>query len=99
MLGLTQVNALQDAMLTKTDSLIERITILSEKGDQLKQLLDDLGPIMDDISNDIDFVTKELAGGVTADEATGLIARLQGVKDKASAIGGKVDSTPIPPTV
>jgi len=79
----------------KLDSIIHKLNQLMAKADDIKALIGGINESTNNIAADLERIATNIAGGLTAEEADGVIADLQTAAAKLKAVA---DINPEPPT-
>jgi methyl-accepting chemotaxis protein len=84
-----------DKVLSEIKSLNTKITQMGQKLDEILAQVSGINDATNNIAADLERLAGQISGGLTADEATSVVAALTASADKLKAIA---DINPEPPT-
>jgi RecA-family ATPase len=81
---------------TKLNRVLRQGAQIMSKASEIQAILDQIDTATNEVASDIQKLRDDLAGGVTAEEATGIQTRLTVLSDRLTAMG-KDPENPAPP--
>ncbi len=84
-------------ILLGINSIIQKLQFMSDQNDKIQALLGEINGSTNNIAADLERLAGIINGGLTADEATKVVADLQAAADKLKAVADQnLEETPAP---